>query len=374
MQMMRSISAIQDFCRWSGGQQPRHGVCLLTAFTRYPGASETIPKLHEIALTCLIVALCVLPPLAAHAGGSNYGIAPGARAIEGKVSEWSVPTPQFARDPTPAPDGSIYFVVLSGNKLGRFDPKTQTFSEWNLPEGTHPHSVLVDPSGVAWLTGKGNGTIVEFHADSGKSVVHRVPSGGDPHTAVLDDHGVLWFTEQGANRIGRLDRKTGAISEHETSGTPYGISIDRDGNVWFCRISGDMLGKLDPKIDVISDLPTGKGSNPRRMATAPDGTLWVTLWGNGHLAHIDPKAMKIMREYPLPGGGNGGPYAVTVDADGMVYANEFNADTIVILNPRTGAMRTIPVPKGTGIRKMVIDQQGSLWYVGSTSGRLGKVE
>jgi hypothetical protein len=32
------------------------------------------------------------------------------------------------------------------------------------------------------------------------------------------------------------------------------------------------------------------------------------------------------------------------------------------------------VPKDTGIRKMTIDQQGSLWYVGSTSGRLGKIE
>ena len=185
---------------------------------------------------------------------------------------------------------------------------------------------------------------------------------------------MLWFTEQGANRIGRLDRRTGAISEYETSGTPYGISIDHEGNVWFCRINGDMLGKLDPKFDVISDLPTGKDSNPRRMATAPDGTLWVTLWGNGHLAHVDPKAMKIIKEYALPGGGNGGPYAVTIDADGKVFASEFNADTIDILDPRTDEMRIIHVPKDSGIRNMVIDQQGSLWYVGSTSGRLGRVE
>ncbi len=317
--------------------------------------------------------LCCLPP-AARAGGSNYGITPGARAIEGRVSEWPVPAPQFARDPTPAPDGGIYFVVMGGDKLGRFDPKTQSFREWDLPEGTHPHSVLVDAGGVAWLTGKGNGTIVEFHAGSGKEVIHRVPSSGDPHTAALDDEGVLWFTEQGANRIGRLDRKTGAIREYETSGNPYGISIDHGGNVWFCRISGDMLGKLDPKTGVISDLATGKGTHPRRMATAPDGTLWVTLWGNGRLIHVDPGTMKVIKEYPLPGGPDGGPYAVTVDADGRVFASEFNADTVDILDPTTEAIRVIHVPRNTGIRKMVIDRQGSLWYVGSTSGRLGRVE
>jgi virginiamycin B lyase len=44
-------------------------------------------------LAYLLLAL----PLAAHAGGSNYGITPAAHPnLEGKVSEWPVPTPQFA--------------------------------------------------------------------------------------------------------------------------------------------------------------------------------------------------------------------------------------------------------------------------------------
>jgi virginiamycin B lyase len=320
-----------------------------------------------------LIAILAALPLALTAGGSHYGIAPGARAIEGRVSEWAVPTPKFARDPTPAPDGSVFFVAMGGNKLGRFDPAAQAFREWALPEGTHPHSVLVDPGGIAWLTGKGNGTIVEFHPGNGKTVVHRVPSGGDPHTAALAGDGVLWFTEQGADRIGRLDRTTGAITEYPTSGTPYGLSIARDGAIWFCRIRGDMLGRLDPATGAITDLPMGNGSNPRRIATAPDGTLWVTLWGNGRLAHVDANSAAVIREYELPHGEDGGAYAVTIDAEGRVYANEFNADTVVILDPESGNMRTIEVPEDTGIRKMVIDAKGSLWYVGSSSGKLGVI-
>src|SRR3990172_10114924 len=237
----------------------------------YTNAPSKLLVLSRAASTALTAIHLSALPLAAVAGGSNYGIPPGARVIAGKVSEWPVPTPKFARDPTPAPDGSIFFVAMTGNKLARFDPKAQAFREWDLPEDTNPHSVLVDADGVAWLTGKGNGTIVEFHPDTGETVVHRVPSGGDPHTAALDDTGVLWFTEQGANRIGGLDRKIGTITEYETSGTPYGITIDMEGNVWFCRIGGDMLGKLDRKTGIITDLPTGKDSSPRRMATAPDG-------------------------------------------------------------------------------------------------------
>ncbi|PYM68883.1 MAG: hypothetical protein DME03_23405 [Candidatus Rokuibacteriota bacterium] len=96
-------------------------------------------------LAFLLVAL----PLAAHAGGSNYGIAPGARPdLAGKVSEWPVPTPRFARDPAIAPDGSVYIAVMSGNKVARFDPKTQSFKEWDLPSGHHPHGLLVDRQGM----------------------------------------------------------------------------------------------------------------------------------------------------------------------------------------------------------------------------------
>lgn len=328
------------------------------------------PTFHGLT-TGLVLAMAAL---LAQAGGSNYGIRPGARDIAGKVAEWPVPTPQFARDPTPAPDGRIFLVAMAGNKLARFDPATEKFQEWDLPADTNPHSVLVDGDGVAWLTGKGNGTILEFHPDTGRAVAHRVPSGGDPHTAALDDNGVLWFTEQAANRIGRLDRNNGTITEYQTSGTPYGLSIDHSGNVWVCRIQGDMLGKLDPGTGTITDVPMGKGSAPRRIATAPDGTLWVALWGNGTLAHVDPATATVIKAYPLPGGRDSGAYAVTVDGSGKVFVNEFNTDVVVMLDPRTEAVRSIQVPRRSGIRKMVIDQAGSLWYVGSSSGRLGRID
>ena len=67
--------------------------------------------------------LLLAAPLLAWAGGSNYGIAPGTLPdLAGKVREWPVPTPKFARDPAAAPDGSIFISVMSGNKVARFDP------------------------------------------------------------------------------------------------------------------------------------------------------------------------------------------------------------------------------------------------------------
>jgi virginiamycin B lyase len=230
----------------------------------------------------IIVGLVLLVTGMARAGGSNYGITPGSQPqVEGKISEWQVPTPKFARDPAPGPDGNIYIAVMHGNKIARFDTHTQTFHE----------------------------------------------------------------------------------------------ALDKAGNVWFCEIGAGKLGKFDPKTGIITELTLESGSQPRRMATAPDGSLWVTLYGKGKLLHIDLVAAKVMHEYVLPGGPNSGPYAVTVDGAGIVWTNEFATDTIVLLDPQTGQMRPFLLPsKGIGIRKMIVDAEGRLWYMGSHNGRLGVLE
>jgi virginiamycin B lyase len=331
-----------------------------------------MPSACSLAALALLLAGGV-----AWAGGSNYGIAPGARpALEGKITEWAVPTPRFARDPAPGPDGNISIAVMNGNKIARFDPQSKTFKEWDLPLNARPHGLLVDRSGMVWYTGHGNGTIGRLDPATGQVSELKAPSGGDPHTLVIDDRQeTIWFTVNGGNRIGRLDVKTGAITEYTASGRPYGLALDKQGNVWFCAIYGGKLGRLDPGTGQISYLDLGPDSQPRRIATAPDGTLWVTLYGKGKLMHVDPAARRVIKEYAMPAGAGGGPYAVNVDGAGMVWANEIQTDTVARFDPRTAEFRVFALPsKGVGIRKMTVDAQGRLWYMGSRNGRLGVIE
>ena len=324
-----------------------------------------------------LAAAFVLLPYIAWAGGSNYGITPGANAnFTGKVSEWPVPTPRFARDPAIAPDGSIFITVMSGNKIARFDTQTKTFKEWDMPAGHHPHGLLVDKQGMVWTTGNGNGTIGKLDPASGKMIEYKTPSGGGgPHTLVItDDQSTIWFTLQGGNKVASLNTKSGAIKEYPSSGGPYGLSIDKAGNIWICRMSDNKMGKLDPKTGQMSEVDTGRGSHPRRVATAPDGMLWVTYYGNGKLAKLDPAAMKVVKEYQLPHG-DAGAYAVNTDGGGIVWVNEINTDTVVRFDPKAEQMRVVKLPStGVGIRKMVVDAQGKLWYMGSHNGRLGVIE
>ncbi|MDX1376554.1 MAG: hypothetical protein R3357_13375, partial [Burkholderiales bacterium] len=154
-------------------------------------------------LTAAMLVLAAAGP--ALGGGSNYGIAPGGQAIDGKVSEWPVPTPEFARDPAIGPDGSVYIAVMHGNRIARFDVASRSFKEWVLPAGARPHGLVVAADGKVFYTGNGNGTIGELDPATGKVIEHRTPSGGgNPHTAVLDAAGDIWFTGQGGGYLGRL--------------------------------------------------------------------------------------------------------------------------------------------------------------------------
>ena len=324
------------------------------------------------------LALCLPLPPGSLAGGSNYGIAPGRlAAYSGQVREWAVPTPEFARDPAVAPDGSIFIAVMRGNKVARFDPATQSFREWPLPPNHHPHGVLVDLNGTVWTTGNGDGTIGRLDPSTGKITRYKTPSGGGgPHTLVITPDGsTIWFTLQAGDRIGRLATADGRITEYKTSGGPYGLALDPTGRVWFCRMGEDRIGILEPASGRMDELALPRGSRPRRMAAAPDGSIWVTLNGTGKLVRIDTAAKRIPAEVALPGGADGGPYAVTVDGDGIVWANEINANTLVRLDPRSDKLSVVRLPTpDTGIRKMVVDAGGRLWYMGSHSGRLGVVQ
>jgi len=327
--------------------------------------------------THLLAAVLILIAGPSWAGGSNYATAPGSlAAFTGEVSEWPVPTPEFARDPAVAPDGSIFIAVMRGNKVARFYPATARFREWTMPPGHHPHGLLVDRQGIVWTTGNGNGTIGRLDPVSGEIREFKASSGGGgPHTLVIsDDSASIWFTLQSGNKIGRLETASGRIVEYRTAGGPYGISLDKRGWVWFCRMGDDKLGILDPGSGTISELALPAGSRPRRMATAPDGSLWVTLYGSGKLAQLDPLNARVMREVALPAGPGGGPYAVTVDGAGMVWVNEIETDTVLRLNPASGEKQVVKLPTpDAGIRKMVVDAQGRLWYMGSHNGRLGMV-
>src|SRR5262245_16588846 len=77
-----------------------------------------------------------------------------------------------------------------------------------------------------------------------------------PHDPEAAPDGALWYTGQLANKLGRLDPKSGAIREFPVKtpdSGPHGLAADNAGNIWFTANSKGYIGKLDPKTGGITE-------------------------------------------------------------------------------------------------------------------------
>src|SRR5206468_2766289 len=129
------------------------------------------------------------------------------------------------------------------------------------------------------------------------------------------------FTMQEANRVGRLDPKTGKIDLLEVptrEAKPYGMVITAQGPV-FCEFGSNKLASVDPKTLAIREHELPKGARPRRLALAQDGSIYYSDYARGFLGHFDPASGKLLEEWPSPGGPGSKPYGIAVAPDGMVW-------------------------------------------------------
>src|SRR5579864_100530 len=115
-----------------------------------------------------------------------------------------------------------------------------------------------------------------------------------PHDPASAPDGSLWYTGQGANKLGRLDPKTGQFKEYplRTPGSgPHGLVADRDGNIWFTAISKGYIGRLDPDTGDIREYraPGGRQIDPHTPVFDHQGILWFTTEESNVIGRLDPK-------------------------------------------------------------------------------------
>ena len=175
------------------------------------------------------------------------GVAPAySQVVEITVKEWQVPTPNSApHDIVVDSSGIVWFTEINTNKIGRFDPKTEQFSEFDIP----------------------------------------IPS-SRPHGLVSDDNGNIWFTESGASKIGRVDPQTGGIEEYPTlsPGLSPHTPIIRGGSCLVHRDLPSKIGRLNLTTVAIDEFSTPtQNSSPYRHYC---GFRWKSL---GLLQTIGPQ-------------------------------------------------------------------------------------
>jgi len=196
-----------------------------------------------------------------------------------------------------------------------------------------------------------------------------------PHDPAVAPDGSLWYTGQGANKLGRLDPKTGAFKEFALktpNSGPHGLVADRDGNIWFTAISAGYVGKLNPKTgDIAEYRPEGGAQiDPHTPVFDHAGILWFTNEETNYIGRLDPNSGKMtLTKVPTP---HAVPYGIVILKNGTPFFCEFGANKLASIDPSTLKIREYVLPEADARpRRIALAPDGSVYYTDFARGYLG---
>jgi len=314
-----------------------------------------------------------------------------ALAAAGTFREYPFPRPDNeVMRPAIDHQGRLWFGAMGQNALVVFDPRTQTFQYLTPPHGHHGiMGVLVAPDDTLWFAEQAANYLGHYDPatrhyqlyplpwltvpDPGQpSQVQSLPSA--PNELALDGHGDIWFTEFNADRLGRLDPRTGhmrqyALSAQESVQTlyPYGVTIDRQGMVWFSESGTNQLSRLDPTTGTLRVFAT-PDLHALLMEVASDarGAIWVTSFTPGLLLRFTPGSGTFTSYlFPADGRESSAFYGLLVTPTGDVWVTNLAENVLARLDIAASRLLSYPIPKpGSQPLGLVMDSSHALWFTG----------
>ncbi|MGB7844237.1 MAG: hypothetical protein WBL63_01370 [Candidatus Acidiferrum sp.] len=201
--------------------------------------------------------------------------------------------------------------------------------------------------------------------------------GAHPHDPAVGPDDALWFTEQMANKLGRLDPKTGAIVEYALIGGknsgPHGLVADAEGNIWYTANFAGYIGKLDPRTGGVTEykMPTDKVDDPHTAVFDAQGTLWFTAQGGNAVGRLDPKTGKIvLKEVPTE---SALPYGIQVNNKGVPVFCELGVNKMGSINTKTLEITEYTLPESARPRRLAIAADDTVYFTDFKSGHLGRL-
>jgi streptogramin lyase len=286
--------------------------------------------------------------------------------------------------------GRLWFGAMGQNALVVFDPRTRTFQYLTPPHGHHGiMGVLVAPDDTIWFAEQAANYLGHYDPATRHYQLYplpwlTVPDPGQPkqiqslpsapNELALDGHGEIWFTEFNADRLGRLDPRTGHIWQYALSAQasvqtlyPYGVTIDRQGMVWFSEAGTNQLGRLDPSTGAHRVFTT-PDPHTLLMEVASDvrGAIWVTSFTPGLLLRFRPGSGTFTSYLaPVDGRESSAFYGLLVTPAGDVWVTNLAQNILARLDVAAQRFLSYHMPKpGSQPLGLVMDGSHALWFTG----------
>jgi streptogramin lyase len=210
----------------------------------------------------------------------------------------------------------------------------------------------------------------------------------EPHDVVVDADGIAWYSDFGDQSIGKLDPKSGKVTEHPVpelkKGWPTGLlslRFDREQNLWAGMMYQGAIAKLDRKsgsLQLWSIPPELNKANTQINMTSPlhfavDGKMWTQNNGFAAVHRIDLATGKWETFEPFKDSKrNHNIYDVIADSKNNVYFTDFANEHIGRIDAKSGKITLYPTPTpGSSPRRGMMDAQDRLWFAEYRGNRIG---
>jgi streptogramin lyase len=210
----------------------------------------------------------------------------------------------------------------------------------------------------------------------------------EPHDVIVDRSGLVWYSSFGEQNLGRLDPRTGKVTEfpirEHKPGFPtglLGLRSDQEGNLWFGNMYQATIAKFDPKSETFKFWPLeGEGNFDAAQinmvspqSSGVDGKVWAQNNGFAGVHRLDIASGKIETFEPFKGvPGPHNVYDVVPDSGNNVYFTDFRQRHIGRIDAKTGAVKLYEVPTANSApRRGSMDAQDRLWFGEYRGDRIG---
>jgi streptogramin lyase len=201
-----------------------------------------------------------------------------------------------------------------------------------------------------------------------------------PHDVILDDQGIAWYTDFGHQFLGKLDPKTGKVTDYAVPvlkpDYPTGmLDIElKDGDLWLGLMLQGGIARFDRKAEKFTMLPLPKEiNNPASqqamvmpMSSHVDGKVWMNSVGIPGVHRVDLATLKFETFAPfkdLPRTAERSVYGIKADSQNNLYFMDFSSEYIGRIDAKTGKFGFYKTPTpNSNPRRGYMDPQDRLWF------------
>src|SRR5437870_5325299 len=203
----------------------------------------------------------------------------------------------------------------------------------------------------------------------------------EPHDVVVDSDGMAWYSDFGEQFIGKVDPKTGKVTEYPIpvlkKGFPTGtldLQLDKDENLWVSLMYQGGIAKFDKKTEKFQIFALPKewqGNHTQQSMVSPsyshvDGKVWTNNQDTHSIYRLDITSGQYenLGEFQIPGANRSiNAYGIPSDKDNNLYLLEFGSNMIGRIDAKTKDFKVYQtLTANSRPRRGRFDQQNRLWF------------